>query len=127
MYRIYFILHLNSPVKRQEIKFFLKPQVVGYRSLARPCRVGIGVASRDFQAFCNYLVRKRDDSNREMSQSLITNGAGEIVLTDKLSEDLATLYCSDKYSDVTFLVEDENKKIERIPCKVTADIGPKAP
>lgn len=89
--------------------------------------MGIGVASRDFQAFCNYLVRKRDDSNREMSQSLITNGAGEIVLTDKLSEDLATLYCSDKYSDVTFLVEDENKKIERIPCKVTADIGPKAP
>lgn len=66
-----------------------------------------------------------------MSQSLlIANGSGsvgEIVLTDKLSEDLATLYCSEKYSDVTFLVEDENKIIERIPCKLTANISQKAP
>lgn len=54
-----------------------------------------------------------------MSQTLIPSGSGgEIVLTEKLSDDLATLYLSEKYSDVTFLVEDDHKKVERIPCKI---------
>lgn len=65
------------------------------------------------------LFSSQNVEKTKMSQTLIPNGAGgEIVLTEKLSDDLATLYCSDKYSDVTFLVEDENKRIERIPCKV---------
>lgn len=32
---------------------------------------------------------------------------GEIVLTEKLSEDLSHLYLSDSYSDVVFFVEGE--------------------
>ena len=32
---------------------------------------------------------------------------GEIVLTEKLSEDLSNLYLSERYSDVIFKVEDE--------------------
>jgi len=32
---------------------------------------------------------------------------GEIVLTEKLSEDFSNLYLSHNYSDVTFLVENE--------------------
>jgi hypothetical protein len=37
---------------------------------------------------------------------------GEIVLTEKLSDDFNKLYLSENYSDVTFLVENE-----RIPSK----------
>lgn len=80
--------------------------------------VRLAVEDSNFQPSAIKSLRKRD----EMSQTLIPNGAGgEIVLTEKLSDDLATLYCSEKYSDVTFLVEDENKRIERIPCKVASD------
>lgn len=32
---------------------------------------------------------------------------GEIVLTEKLSEDLSHLYLSERYSDIIFVVEDE--------------------
>lgn len=32
---------------------------------------------------------------------------GEIVLTEKLSEDLSHLYLSERYSDVVFVVENE--------------------
>ena len=43
-----------------------------------------------------------------MSKLLILDDKkGEINLTDRLSEDLAHLYLSETYSDVTFLVEGE--------------------
>lgn len=44
-----------------------------------------------------------------MSKSLLQDGkkSGEIVLTEKLSEDLSHLYLSENYSDVIFLVEGE--------------------
>lgn len=48
-----------------------------------------------------------------MSKLLIQDDKkGEIVLTDKLSEDFANLYLSESYSDVTFQVGNE-----KIPCK----------
>lgn len=40
-----------------------------------------------------------------MSKSLIDDRKGEIVLTDKLSEDFANLLLSESYSDVTFLID----------------------
>ncbi|CRL03164.1 CLUMA_CG016151, isoform A [Clunio marinus] len=43
-----------------------------------------------------------------MSKSLIQDDKkGEIVLTDRLSDDLKNLYLSENYSDVTFVVENE--------------------
>lgn len=47
-----------------------------------------------------------------MSKSLIDDRKGEIVLTDKLSEDFASLLLSENYSDVTFLIDKD-----RIPGK----------
>lgn len=44
-----------------------------------------------------------------MSKSLILDGGkGEIVLTDRLSDDFASLYLSENYSDICFLVENES-------------------
>lgn len=47
-----------------------------------------------------------------MSKSLIDDRKGEIVLTDRLSEDFANLLLSESYSDVTFLIG-----TDRIPGK----------
>lgn len=42
-----------------------------------------------------------------MSNTVIQDDKKEIVLTEKLSDDLASLYMSENYSDVTFLVDDQ--------------------
>lgn len=42
----------------------------------------------------------------------ITKIKGEIVLTDRLSDDFSNLYLSENYSDILFLVDHE-----RIPSK----------
>jgi hypothetical protein len=43
-----------------------------------------------------------------MSKSLLQDDKkGEIVLLEKLSEDLSNLYLSERYSDVVFVVEEE--------------------
>jgi hypothetical protein len=42
-----------------------------------------------------------------MSNSVIQDDKKEIVLTEKLSDDLSSLYLSENYSDVTFLVGDQ--------------------
>lgn len=47
--------------------------------------------------------------NFKMSKLLLQDEkkTGEIVLTEKLSEDLSHLYLSERYSDVVFIVEGE--------------------
>jgi hypothetical protein len=51
--------------------------------------------------------------NKKMSKSLIQEDkSGEIVLTDKLSEDFSKLYISGDHSDLTLVVGGERIKCE---------------